>query len=161
MVQVIQDELRPQPISMSYVWWKVGLVGTLIGLLWWLLLIVLKNFVVDPLFCKSLVDLSSCSNSMGLSGNISSILSGTVGLGVLVRLRVLRPIIIALATSITLWGLVLWVDGLSWWEVPLWSALLHGLTYILYSWIGRYTLSIPVMLAVTIVVIITRIAVAL
>lgn len=158
MVQVIQEETRPQAISASYVWWRVGVVGASVGVLWWILTFLVNHYVVGVLFCQSAVETGACTNPLGLSGNIASILAGAVGLGILVRMRVLRPIIVALASAITLWGLAVWTDGLGWGEILLWSAFLYGLTYVLYSWISRYALSIPVMLAVAGIIVVARIA---
>jgi hypothetical protein len=161
MAQVIQEETRPQAISQSYVWWKVCVTGAGIGVLWWLLTFLIDHFVVDPLLCKSAIDANTCSNSIELSGNIATILASVVGLGLLIRQRVLRPIVVALASAITLWGLAVWVDDLVYGEALLWGAFLYGLTYMLYSWVSRYTLSVPVMLAAAGIIVIARIAVAL
>lgn len=161
MVQVIQQETQPLAISVSYVWWKVGLTGVVVGVLWWLLSYIGLHLIIDPFLCKSSVDVSACSDPIGLASNIATILAGSIGLGVIIRQRIFRPIIVALASAVTLWGLGAWVDGLSIREIIAWSALLYGLAYLLYSWISRYALSVPVMLAVACVIIITRIAVVL
>jgi len=161
MVQVIQQDIQPQAISDSYSWWRVSLIGMGVGILWWAITYAGLHFVISPILCKSAVSIGSCSDPLGLSGNIASVLAGAVGLGVLVRERVFRPIIVALASGITLWGLSIWVDGLSLGEILLWSAILYGISYLLYSWISRYAISIPVMLAVACVVIIARIATVL
>jgi len=161
MVQIIQHDVQPQAISESYSWWKVSLIGLGVGILWWVLTYTGLYLVISPILCKSAVSIGSCSDPLGLSGNIASVLAGAIGLGVLVRERVFRPIIVALATGATLWGLSTWADGLSLGEILAWSAVMYGISYLLYSWICRYVMSIPVMLAVTCIVIVARIATAL
>lgn len=161
MAKVIVDETYPQTINMSYSWWRIALIGGAIGVLYWALAFLVAHFVIDPLFCRSSVNAAACSNSVGLSGNIATILVATIGLTVLVKLRVMRPLIIAAAAAIVLWGLAGWTNGLAWGEVAAWSVLLYGLSYLLFSWISRYGRSIPVLIAVAIVVLVARIVLAL
>ncbi|MBC7943628.1 hypothetical protein H7X68_03975 [Candidatus Saccharibacteria bacterium] len=161
MATVIVDGAHTQPVNASYSWWHLALVGGVIGILYWALSLLVSTFIIDPLFCRSAVNASACSNSIELSGNIANILVATIGLAVLVRLRALRPLIIAVAAAIVLWGLAGWTNGLVWGEVVFWSALLYSLSYVLFSWISRYSRSVPVLVAVVIVVGISRIALAL
>lgn len=160
MAKVIVDETQPQAVSMSYSWWWMALIGAALGIMYWALVFIISHFVVDQLFCGSSVNALACSNSVDLSGNIASILVATIGLGVLVRLRVLRPLIVVIAAAIVLWGLAGWTDGLAWGEVAFWSALLYSLAYVLFSWISRYSRTIPVLISVALVAIIARLVLA-
>ena len=161
MAKVIVDETQPQAVSLSYSWWRIALVGAAIGIIYWALTAVVSHFIIDQLFCRSSVSALACSNSVGLAGNIASILIAAVGLVVLVRLRVLRPLIVVVATAIVSWGLASWTEGLAWGEIAFWSALLYSLSYVLFSWISRYSRTIPVLISVALVVIVARILLAL
>lgn len=161
MAKLILDETQPRAVSLSYSWWMMALIGAALGVLYWGLTMLVGHFIIDPLFCSDAVNASTCSNSVGISGNVAGILVATIGLGVLVRLSILRPLIIAIATAAALWGLAGWTDGLGWAEIVAWSTLLYALCYILFSWISRYAKSVPVLVAAVTIVIIARIVLVL
>lgn len=161
MVQVIQEETYPQSISMSFSWRQIALTGVGIGALFFILTFLVGHFIIEPLYCGTSLNVASCSTSVGISGNIATILAGTVGLGIMVSLRVIRPIIVAIATAILLWGLSTWTVGLGWGEAVGWSALLYGLSYLLFAWICRYSQTVPVIIVVILVSVVARIVVTL
>lgn len=161
MVQVIQEETYPQSISMSFSWWQIALTGVGTGALFFILTYLIGHFVIEPIYCGSSLDAANCANSVGISGNIATILAGTVGLGVMVSLRVIRPIVVAVATAILLWGLSVWTNGLGWGEVVGWSALLYGLAYVLFAWICRYNETLPVIIVAILVSVVARIVITL
>lgn len=161
MAKLILDDSQPRAVSLSYSWWIMVLIGAALGVLYWGLTLLVGHFIIDPLFCGDAVNASTCSSSVEISGNVAGILVATIGLGVLVRLGVLRPLIVAIATAAALWGLAGWTDGLGWAEVAAWSALLYGLCYVLFSWISRYAKSVPVLVAAVAIVIIARIVLVL
>ena len=161
MAQVILDDNQPRSVSISYSWWMVALTGVAVGVLYWLLTIATGHFIVDPLFCSGSANAAACSNSVGIAGNVAGILVATVGLGVLVRLQVPRPLIVAVSTAIVLWGLSGWTEGLGWAEIVAWSSILYGLSYVLFSWISRYTRSVPVLVTAVAIIVVARIVLAL
>jgi len=161
MAKLILDETQPRAVSLSYSWWMMALIGAALGVLYWVLTLLVGHFIIDPLFCSDAVRASTCSSSVEISGNVAGILVATIGLGILVRLNVLRPLIVAIATAAILWGLASWTDGLGWAEVVAWSVLLYALCYVLFSWISRYARSVPVLVAVVAIVMIARIVLVL
>lgn len=161
MAEVIQEERYPQAISTSFSWWQIALTGAAIGALYFLLTSLIGRFFIDPLYCKTAVEAAACANSVSISGNIASILVATVGLGVLVSLRVFRPIIVVGATAILLWGLSAWTVGLGWGEIVAWSALVYALAYVLFSWICRYSRTVSVVVVSLLVSVVARIVTSL
>ncbi len=161
MAKVIVDETHPQVVSTSYSWWRVALLGAGLGIVYWILTFLVSHFIIDPIFCRSSVNALACTNSIELSGNVASILVATAGLAILVGLKVLRPLIVAIAAAIVLWGLAGWTNGLSGVEAVFWSALLYSLSYVLFSWISRYSRTVPVLISVVLVVVIARLMLAL
>jgi hypothetical protein len=161
MVQVIQEETYPQSISMSFSWWQIALTGLGIGVLYFVLTFLVGHFVIDALYCGASLNAENCSNSMSISGNIATILVGAIGLGVMVSLRVVRPIIVVIATGVSLWGLSVWTVGLAWGEIVALSALLYGLSYVLVAWICRYNETIPVIITTLLIAVMARIVVGL
>lgn len=161
MVQVIQDETYPQAISMSFSWWQILVTGIGVGALYFILTFLIERFVIDVLYCGSSFDAANCSNSIGIAGNIATILVGTIGLGIMVSLRVVRPIIVVIGTAVSLWGLSVWTVGLGWGEIVALSALLYGLSYVLIAWICRYNETIPVIIVAILIAVMARIVVGL
>lgn len=161
MAEVIVDEDHKKVVSPSYSWWRVALVGAALGILYWALTFIVSRFIVDPLFCRPGEDAVACANSIELAGNIATILIATAGLGVLVALRVMRPLFVAVSAAIVLWGLASWTNGMFWGEVAFWSALLYGLAYVLFSWISRYGRTVPVLVAIVLILVVARIVLAL
>lgn len=161
MAKLILDDSQPRAVSLSYSWWMMALIGAGLGVLYWGLTLLVGQFIIDPIFCRDAANASTCTSSVEISGNIAGILVATIGLGVLVRLGVLRPLIVAVATAATLWGLAGLTDGLGWAEVAAWSAVLYALCYVLFSWISRYARSVPVLIAAIVIVIIARIVLVL
>jgi hypothetical protein len=139
-------------IGATYEWWYVLLTGLTIGVLYVGLSALISHFVIDPLYCKATLNSGVCSNSESIGGNIATILSAVVALALFVRLRVFRPIVIVVAAAMLLWGLSSWTAGLGAIEIVVSSAILYGLCYILISWICRYKNTLPVLIAVALIV---------
>lgn len=162
MAKVIKEEtIQAQVISPVYSAWRIASVGAVLGVMYWALTAFIDYFIISPVFCRSVGNASVCINSISVSGDITTILIAIIGVAIMIRLRIMQPLIIAVATSATLWGLSGWTNGLMWVEIVAWSALLYGLSYLLYSWISRYTRIVPVLMTVTFAVIIIRIVLAL
>lgn len=161
MAQIIREETYPQSISMSFSLWQIMLTGAAIGALYFILTFLISHFVIEALYCGSSVNVTNCSNSISISGNIATILAGTVGLGVLISLRVLRPIIVVVASALLLWGLSVWTNGLSWGEELLYSVVLYTLAYVLFSWICRYNQTMPIVIISILISVVARIVVTL
>lgn len=161
MAHVIADESQPVEVSTVYSWWKVAVAGALIGLVYWALASMIAYAVIDPLYCHSVVSTRTCANAVDLSGNIASILAAVGGLGVLVWLKVLRPLIVVVAALAVLWGIAGWTKGLGWAEIAVWSTVLYALTYSLFGWICRYSRSVTVLIGVVAVIIVARIIISL
>lgn len=159
MAKFIVDESYPSKISSLYSWWQIVLAGLGIGLVYYLLALLIGNLIIDPIFCGSALNGQICSSSVEISGNIANILTMVLGLGVLIRLGTLRPLVIAVATAICLWGLSGWSEGLGWLEVIIWNMLLFALGYLTFSWISRYARSLVVLIGALVIVIIARIVV--
>lgn len=154
MARVIQNEhsVVVEP------WWvkgKVVYIGLGMGVLWWVLTAILRQYVVEPIACRDLSAAATCVNSIGVSGSIAAVLVAVLAAYLLVRNRQPRPIIIAVATAALLWDLGELVRGLEWWEAFLWAVLLYATCYTLFSLVARiHWLAASLTLAAVIVVII-------
>lgn len=115
---------------------RIVLVGLVIGLATWAFSLVLDRFILSAWFCNDAQSLA-CSSSTIYAGNISAVVMSVVGISVLVKLGVFRPLLIVLATLITLWGLSGWLINTSLVESAIWTAVVYGLAYIAYAWLAR------------------------
>lgn len=151
MAKIIREDDTAE-IGTTYEWWYVLLTGVTIGVLYVGITALIEQYFIEPLYCRSMVDSAICTNSHMVSGNIATVLVGLMAMVLFVRLRVYRPLIIVLAGAGLLWGLSGWTNGLGDVETVLSSAILYGLAYIMVSWICRYRLSVPVLIALLFIV---------
>lgn len=159
MAKVIQEDTQSQQVATTYPVWKIALTGAGLGAIYWILTVLIGKYVIDPIFCRSVTDAAACTNSVGIAGDVATVLIAALGVMIMLRLRVVQPLIIAVASAAALWGLSRWTEGLVWAEIVAWSVLLYALAYALFSWISRYSRIIPVLIAVIVAIIIVRIAV--
>lgn len=157
MAKLILDDSYPSKVSSSYSWWKISLVGAGMGSLYWFFTMLIRQFIVEPIFCGSSLNVEVCSNAVGVSGNLANIFIAVIGLTVLIKIATPRPLIVSVATMVVLWDLAGWTNGLAWAEIVAWEAVLFVASYLLFSWIGRYTRSVSVIVVTLIAVIGLRI----
>lgn len=138
-------------------WLKVVLIGAGIGLTFWILTAILARYVVEPLACREMANVAFCVNATGIAGNISTILVAIASVFALIRLGIVRPIIITVASAALLWNLGAMLVGLFWLEAILWSVALYAVTYGLFAWITRYSRLWAVITITLLVILIIRI----
>lgn len=142
-------------------WVRLIGVGAGLGLVFWLLTLLLGRYVVEPITCRQIAEASLCTNATALAGNLAAIFTALIGAIVLVRLRMLRPLIAPVATAALLWELGAWTLGLGSVETIFWSIFLYATSYLLFTWISKYT-QLWVAIAISaLIVLIVRIALVL
>ena len=144
MAKIISSSTDLQAPGVVYSVWKIALTGAALGAIFW----GLTSFLVGFL-------------SLAVAGDIATILVLIAGVGLMIFLRMPQPLITALASAASLWGLATWSDGLGWAEVLAWGVGLYCLAYILFSWAARYVKIVPAVAAILVIVIIARIVVSL
>ncbi len=116
---------------------QIVIVGLLMGLLAWGLTVLLQYVVLKAVLCGGVA--SGCS--VGLAASIwGDVAAACVGLFALVRLRVFRPLLVVIAVTVSLWGLVGSIDALPWYGVGAAYAFLYALAYIVFAWVVRVRL---------------------
>jgi hypothetical protein len=137
-------------------WWgkaKIVFIGLGLGLVWWVITAILKQYVVEPLACRDLSTAAACVDSFGVAGSIAAIIVAIIGVLILVRTIQPRPIVIALATGVLLWDLGAFLNGLAWWEAILWSLFFYATSYTLF-WLAARINSTALSLVVAAVVVV-------
>jgi hypothetical protein len=143
VAKVVSSEIDSQPISNFNQTWQIILLGAILGILYCGLTLYLSRFV----------------GINSVAGDISTILVATIGIIVMLNLGMARPLLVAVAAAISLWGLSKLTYGLGWFEVLIWSVFIYGLAYLLFAWLTRYKKTIPLLIAVVLIVFIIRITV--
>jgi hypothetical protein len=159
MAKVIKSDVQSRVISDYYPIGKIILIGVASGLVFWLFTMLIQKYIIDPAFCHSAADTLTCLNSLSISGNIAMIIVAIIGTIVMVLSRMIQPLIMAVTTAATIWGLAWWTGGLSTIEIIIWSVLTYTLAYILYSWIARYNRTGLALILALIVIMVVRIVV--
>lgn len=154
MAKVIQNQ---QQVIVEP-WWvknKIIYIGLGMGLLWWILTAILRQYVVEPIACRDLASASTCINSISVSGNIAGIIIAVIGIWLLIRYLQPRPIIIAIASAVLLWDLGSLLNGLPWWATLLWALFFYTASYGLFSMVARCkSIGVSLVLAIILVVVI-------
>lgn len=114
---------------------KILLLGIAVGLATWGLTYILDTYVYHALLCKG--NALSCNSSSFYASLSATILIALGALLVLIRMHIYRPLLIVLAATISLWGVVTMIGGLQWYWVAIMMALLYALAYGLFAWISR------------------------
>ena len=124
-------------------------IGLGVGIIALVLTRVLDSYVFSPLLCQP-ADAQYCTNVATYSMVSATIVAHAAGLLLLIKTGVLRPLLVVIAAVLTAWISLHWLDGTTWWIAMLYSGLVVGLSYLLYTWINRLS-SFPTALGVTIV----------
>lgn len=141
-------ELQPQQLV------QIAFLGAVVGIIFWLLTLLLQQ-ILTPIFCDASVD-GSCGAATSVSDIIATIFAGVAGLLGLVRVGVYRPLLIAVAVALALWGFGGWINGLPWFTAVAWSVVLYALTYMLFAWIVRIRAFLPAIVTITVVIVLAR-----
>ena len=136
MARVIVDE---RTVVVKPWWARVRIVftGAVLGLIWWVLATLIRIYIIEPMACRDLANAVTCVDSFGVAGNIATVIVAVLGAFALIRTLQPRPIIIAVAAAVVLWGLGQYLTGLSWYEAILWSVVLYAATYVLFGLVAR------------------------
>lgn len=145
MAEIIVENDELNPTFVPYSVWRVCLIGVTLGFLYWGL--------------TSVINLAT--NSISIAGDITTVIIATFAILLMVRLRMAQPLIIAVSSGLALWGLAGWTSGLPTYEVVIWSILLYGLSYTLFSWITKINQVVPVLSLVALSIIAVRIILSL
>ena len=136
MARVITDErtvvVKP--------WWarvRIVFIGAVLGLIWWVLSTLIRIYIIEPIACRDLSNAAVCTDSFGVAGNIVTVIVALLGTFALIRNLQPRPIVIAVAAAVVLWGLGQYLTGLAWYEAILWSIALYAATYVLFGMVAR------------------------
>lgn len=131
----------------------VAIVGALVGIVTWLLSLLFQAAIIQPLFCRSTETFSVCNNGGNIAFTLAAVIAHIAGLYALVRTNAYRPLLVVLATIVTLWGIQVWLGNLAWFEATLFYGFVVAMAYALFAWLAR-VVSFGLALAIILVIIV-------
>ncbi len=131
-------------------------VGAFVGFFGWLLTLGIYNWALVPIFCRSDDTAAVCANADLTAWIIAHILIGVVGLFMLIRANIFRPLLVVLAALVTLWAVGLWFMSSAWWVGLLWGTALFAAAYALYTWLASIEKFFIAFVSTVVVVILMR-----
>jgi len=157
MERTLQADLTPDPYPLTIrLLVSALLIGALTGAAGWLINLFLQNYFIEPVFCASDVSSTICSNGSTIAWTLAHILAVGASVVAMVGAMIYRPLLVAIAAFVTVWGLNSWLGGLEWWSATLWQMLIFALAYGAYAWIARTVQFWAAALATVVVVVICR-----
>lgn len=130
-------------------------IGASVGVLIAILYHLLNEFVFGAILCRP-QSIGDCSRAPGFSMTVALIIASIGGVAGLARIRIYRPLLIVLASAISLWGLHSVLVDMVWYWTILVYMVLFGLVYGLFSWVARIRNLILTIVAVVVLVVLIR-----
>lgn len=114
----------------------VALAGCLASVATFIIGSALSQFIIGPALCQS-AGAQACANSTAVSLHIASIIGGVIGVTVLIRANVYRPLLVVVATLIATWPLYTLIATFPWYIILLGSMASTVFAYGVFSWLLR------------------------
>lgn len=148
------EPVRVSPLVVMSIRDLIGTIitGLVVGVVTLGAAIVLNRFVFSAVLCRTSTE-GDCVNAPSYAVVVAVVLGVIVGTVALARLRVYRPIIVVIATAITLWGIYGLLLGVSWYWALVVGGLLHAIAYGMFAWVVRLR-SFILALIITVVLIV-------
>lgn len=133
--------------------------GLLAGLITYLLYIGIDKFVFEPILCRESAALARCDSKSDFAAGTAIVIGSLLGLFLLVRERVYRPILAILGVMVALWGVFSLLGTLNIFVAGIISVVLFGISYVLFSWLVQPTSLVISLSGVIIAAAIARLAI--
>ncbi len=162
MAKVI-EAVTPQTAWATMEWRKllsIFVLGTLAGVVTYALYVLLLQFVFEPIMCRENSALARCESKEDFASVVAIIVGSTIGLILLVRERVYRPLLVIAAVALGLWGIFSLVAGMQWLVGTAVVALGFGLAYAAFAWLAQPVSFLVALICVTVLVAFTRLVLA-
>lgn len=114
---------------------QVIVVGVVVGAFSWIFAQVLGMYALKPASCSG--DAFVCAASSQPAVILAAILAGCIGLFGLVKLQIFRPLLIVIAATMSLWGVVGLLTALPWYLSLLATVLFYAVAYTAFMWVAR------------------------
>jgi hypothetical protein len=154
MARSLPTDVSPDPYPLTLrLLISALLIGAVTGAVGWLINIFLQTYFIEPVFCTSTDSSSICTNGSAIAWTLAHILAVGASVVAMVGAVIYRPLLVAIASFVTVWGIHSWLGGLEWWSATLWQMLIFALAYGAYAWIAR-TIQFWAAAVITVVVVV-------
>lgn len=137
----------------------VFLHGLFVGALTYILYLLLNQFIFEPVLCREGAALARCESKEAISAGTASILGSFIGLTLLVRERIYRPIMAIIGVVISLWGVFGLVATMPVLLAGAVVTIVFATAYLLFAWLVQPTSLVVSIGSVAIAVVLARLAV--
>lgn len=130
------------------------IAGFVAGAAVWFAKLGLDRWVMDPLFCRTPDTFAVCQNAGSIAFIVALVLVGVVTVSLLSLSKVYRPLLVVLASFVSIWGISIWLAPLVWWQAVLWCGAISLFAFALYGLIAqikKFWLSFGITLALILV----------
>lgn len=134
---------------------QIALVGLIVGIVTWGLTWLVATYALRPSMCPGAV-VQACTSSVEYGEMTAAILAAGMGLFFFVRLQVFRPLLVVIAATVSLWGVITSATSLPWYTTGLMSAALFMLAYAAFAWVVRIRLFWLAILCILVLVVAVR-----
>lgn len=134
---------------------SIIIVGMIAGVIAWGLTILLDTYIYKAILCNG-DGVVQCASSYQYASTTAAVIGAAVGLFGLVRLHVFRPLLIVIASFVSLWGLLSLVLPLSWYFEAIAVMGLYAVAFGLFAWLARIKKFYIAIVLVIVVAVVTR-----
>ncbi|MES2875944.1 MAG: hypothetical protein V4678_00575 [Patescibacteria group bacterium] len=138
---------------------RLFMYGLMVGLVSFALYIGLDRLVFEPILCSDSVALARCETKDEYAAGAAIVLGSLLGLFLLVRERVYRPILAILGVGVALWGIFALAGSLPVVLSAVVVTLLFALAYVLFSWLVQPMSLVISLVGVLLVAMLSRLAI--
>lgn len=128
--------IMPEKIEML----KVGLLGTVSGVVVPFIAWLVQKFLLAPIFCRAAASSGVCSPNDMTAYYIAVVIVAAIVVSQMANWQVFRPLLVVAATASALWGLQgFTMDTIAHagWEYYMSSALIYAAALLLFYWLLR------------------------
>jgi hypothetical protein len=130
---------------------RIGLLGALVGGVTWGLTALLDAYVLRLIVCQG-----GCASSLSYASVIGNVIAAIIGLVGLTKLAVFRSLLVVLAASFSLWGLMTVMQTVPWQTALAASILLYAAAYGLMAWVSRIRMFALVIIVMLVIIVAAR-----
>lgn len=138
---------------------RIFLYGLLAGIVSFALYVGVERLVFEPVLCRESAALARCDAKDEFAAGAAIVLGSLLGLFLLVRERVYRPILAIIGVVVALWGIFALVGTLPIALAAVVATLLFALAYVLFSWLVQPTSLVISLVGVIVAATLARIAI--
>jgi hypothetical protein len=135
-------------------------LGGIVGLFVWGAGLVLNRYLFDVVFCQNGIG-NQCAYATSYAEGAAIVIGSILALFGLIRLNVYRPLLVVLASAISLWGIAVMAWGMAWYWGALIAAVMYLLAYGLFAWVARIRMFLIALVATVVLVAAVRLALML